>query len=55
MFEATYKAQIVPGLTVRPTYQYVMRPGGGVDNPERAGSQKIRDAHVFGVTSLVTF
>jgi len=55
VFEATYKAQIVPGLTVRPTYQYVMRPGGGVDNPERAGSQKIRDAHVFGVTTLVTF
>lgn len=50
--EATYKAQIVPGLTVQPTLQYVMRPNGG---PPEDGGRRIPNATIFGVTTVVTF
>lgn len=52
MIEATYKAQIVPGLTVAPTFQYVMRPNGG---PPEDGGSRIPNATIFGVTTIVTF
>lgn len=52
MIEATYKAQIVPGLTVAPTFQYVMRPNGG---PPEDGGPRIPNATIFGVTTIVTF
>ncbi|WP_020180489.1 carbohydrate porin [Methylopila sp. M107] len=50
--EATYKAQVLPGMTVAPTFQYVMRPGGG---PPEDGGPRIPNATVFGVTTIVTF
>lgn len=50
--EATYKAEIVPGLTVQPTLQYVIRPNGG---PPEDGGRRIPNATVFGVTTVVTF
>lgn len=52
MIEATYKAQIVPGLTVAPTFQYVMRPNGG---PPEDGGKRIPNATIFGVTTIATF
>lgn len=52
IIEATYRAQIVPGLMVQPTFQYVIRPGGG---PPEDGGRRIQNATVFGVTTLVTF
>lgn len=52
IIEATYKAQIVPGLTIQPTFQYVMRPNGG---PPEDGGDRIPNATVFGVTTIVTF
>lgn len=50
--EATYKAEIVSGMTLAPTFQYVMRPGGG---PPEDGGRRIPNATVFGVTTIVTF
>jgi porin len=50
--EATYKAEITPGLTVQPTLQYVMRPNGG---PPEDGGRRIPNATIFGVTTVVTF
>jgi porin len=51
--EVSYSAQIVPGLAVQPTFQYVVHPGGGIVDP---GSETaIRDAKVFGVTTTVRF
>jgi len=52
IIEATYRAQIVPGLVVQPTFQYIIRPGGG---PPEDGGRRIPNATVFGVTTLVTF
>jgi porin len=52
IIEATYKAQVVPGFTVQPTLQYVIRPGGG---PPEDGGARIPNATVFGVTSIITF
>jgi porin len=53
IIEATYKAQIVPGLTIQPTLQYVMRPGGGPR--EDGGGKRIPNATAFGVTTVMTF
>ncbi len=50
--EVTYKAQVVPGLTVAPTFQHIIRPGGG---PPEDGGKRIPNATVFGVTTIVTF
>lgn len=52
IIEATYRAQIVPGLVLQPTFQYVIRPGGG---PPEDGGKRIPNATIFGVTTLVTF
>ena len=52
MIEAIYKAQIAPGLTIAPTFQYVFRPGGG---PPEDGGPRIPNATIFGVTTIVTF
>ena len=48
LVEATYQAQIVPGFTVQPDAQYVVRPGGGIPDPTSASFRPIRDAAVFG-------
>ncbi|MFC3692919.1 carbohydrate porin [Chenggangzhangella methanolivorans] len=52
IIEATYKAQLLPGFTVQPTLQYVVRPGSG---PPEDGGKRIPNATVFGVTTVVTF
>ena len=52
----SYLAQIRDGFAVLPTFQYVMHPGGGADNPtDPAGGQPLRDAAVFGLRTLVKF
>ena len=52
--EATYQAQVTPWLMVQPDFQYVIRPGGGLPDPDRPG-RVIGDAAVFGLRSTVTF
>jgi porin len=55
LFEATYQAQVVPGFTLQPDFQYVIRPGGGIPNPLRPGFQPIRNAAVFGLRATIQY
>lgn len=55
LLEATYQAQIMPGWTVQPDFEYVFHPGGGVVNPLNPASGRIPDAAVFGVRSTIQF
>jgi porin len=54
--EATYSAQIMPGWTVQPNFQYVMRPGGGVADPsDPTGVRRVRNAAIFGVRTVLKY
>ncbi len=55
LVEATYQAQLVPGLTLQPDLQYVVRPGGGIPNPLRADLKPIPDALVVGLRATVQY
>ncbi|MDQ2804599.1 MAG: carbohydrate porin [Pseudomonadota bacterium] len=52
--EATYQAQVAPWWQVQPDVQYVLRPGGGILNPDGSG-RKVGNALVLGVRTVVTF
>ncbi|WP_374306212.1 carbohydrate porin [Methylocella sp.] len=54
LVELTYSAQIVPGFTVQPVFQYVFNPGAGASNPNNP-TQRIPDAAVFGLRTNITF
>ena len=51
--EATYQAQIAPWLQVQPDLQYVMSPGGGVNNP--VTGRKLGNEVICGIRSNITF
>jgi porin len=54
LVEVSYTAQIVPGFSIQPDFQYFWNPGGKVadpDNPDAA----VGDAAVFGVRSTVNY
>lgn len=55
VIEVTYQAEIVPGWTVQPDFQYAFRPGGGVANPRSAGPVRVKDAAVFGLRSSIRY
>ena len=50
--EATYQAEVVPGFTVQPDLQYVMRPGGGL--PDAQG-RRLRNATVLGLRATINY
>ncbi|MCE4222668.1 carbohydrate porin [Methylobacterium sp. C25] len=52
VLELTYQAEIVPGLTVQPDFQYVMRPGGGLVDDQ---GNRIRNAAVFGLRTTINY
>ncbi|WP_442919103.1 carbohydrate porin [Methylobacterium sp. Leaf118] len=52
VIEATYQAEIVPGFTLQPDLQYVMRPGGGLPD---AGGRRIRNATVVGLRATINY
>lgn len=54
VLELTYQAQIIGSIQVQPVFQYVIRPGGGIPNPDRS-TERLRDAAIFGVRTNVTF
>ena len=51
--EATYQAQIAPWLQLQPDVQYVISPGGGIDNA--ATGRKIGNELIFSLRSNITF
>ncbi len=55
LLEATYQAQIVPGLFIQPDFQYVFHPGGGAIDPLNPFVGRIPDAAVFGLRTVVKF
>ncbi|HEY0293538.1 MAG TPA: carbohydrate porin [Hansschlegelia sp.] len=55
VIEATYRAEIVPGLTVQPTAQYVVNPGASVIDAGEGPARRLPDATVFGVATIVRF
>ena len=56
ILEVTYQAQVVPGLSVQPVFQYIKHPGGHAPDPlSPGGLAPIRDAQVFGVRLSVKY
>jgi porin len=56
ILEVTYAAEVQPGVTVQPVFQYVVHPGGGVVDPnDPTQTRRIRDAAVFGVRTTINF
>lgn len=55
MVEVTYQAQIVPGWTVQPDFQYIFRPGGGVVNPRSPVMALEKDAAVVGLRTTIRY
>ena len=56
LLEAIYEAHVLPGWLVQPFVQYVIRPSGGIANPnDPAGIARIGDAAVFGITTTLKY
>ncbi|MGE4480774.1 carbohydrate porin [Acidocella sp.] len=54
LIEATYQAQATPWLVLQPDIQYVINPGGGIDDPDDT-SKKLGNELVIGLRGIVTF
>ncbi len=52
--EASYVYQLRPWWQVQPDFQYVFRPGGGVENPNRPGT-RVGDELVLGLRTNLLF
>jgi len=52
--EVMYQWQIAPWWQVQPDFQYIINPGGGIVNPERA-NERIGDEAVFGLRTVIVF
>lgn len=56
LLEIIYEAHIKPGWLIAPYFQYVVRPSGGIPNPnDPTGTSRIGDAAVFGVTTTLKY
>lgn len=56
LLEIIYEAHIKPGWLIAPYFQYVVRPSGGIPNPNNpTGVSRIGDAAVFGVTTTIRY
>ena len=54
LLELTYQAQIMPGWTVQPDFQYFWHTGGHIEDPLNPGAA-IANAAVFGVRTTVNY
>jgi porin len=52
--EATYQIQVAPWWQLQPDFQYFIRPGGGIPDPNNP-IVRIGNEAVFGLRSAVTF
>ena len=55
LLEVTYQAQIIPGWTIQPDFQYVIRPSGGIPNDRDPNGTVIKNAAIFGIRSTMRF
>ncbi len=53
VIEATYQASLTAAFSLQPFFQYVIRPGGNVADPNNGS--RIRNAAIFGVRAAATF
>jgi porin len=52
--EATYQYQVAPWWQLQPDFQYVIRPGAGIPDPNNPTALLGNEA-VFGIRSVITF
>jgi porin len=52
--ELSYQAQIVPGWTLQPNFQYVIHPGGHISDPDRP-ERAISNGAIFGVRTTIAY
>lgn len=52
--EVTYQYQVAPWWQLQPDFQYVIDPGGGIQNPQHT-SQIVGNEAVFGLRTTITF
>ena len=52
VIEATYQAEVVPGFTLQPDLQYVMRPGGGLAGND---GRRLKNATVMGLRATINY
>ena len=55
LFEVSYTAQIVPGWTIQPDFQYMWHPGGNVPINSAPGAPAIPNATVVGVRTTINY
>lgn len=53
--EANYLFEVRRGFTLQPSIQYIIRPGGSVQNPLSATPATIKNATVLGVRGVVKY
>ncbi len=53
VLEVSYTAEVVPGLTIQPDFQYFWNPGGKV--PDDSGTKAVEDAAILGVRTVVNY
>jgi porin len=53
LLEVSYTAEIVPGWTLQPDFQYVWNTGGNV--PDDSGNRAVKDAVVIGARTTIDF
>ena len=53
-YELFYQLQVTPWLQLQPDFQYVVRPGGGVPDPNNP-ARRLRDEAVFGIRTNIVF
>lgn len=54
VLELNYTAEILPGVTVIPDFQYIWNPGGGVEDENRPGLA-VENAAVVGVRTQISY
>jgi porin len=54
MLEASYTAQIIPGFTIQPDFQYFWNPGGHAPDPNDP-AEAVPNAAVFGLRTTINY
>jgi porin len=53
--ELSYLAQIRPGWTLQPDFQYIVHPGGRLPHPDPSVDGALKNAMVFGLRSVIKY
>lgn len=55
VIELSYLAPVTPWLSMQPDLQYIVHPGGNVQNPENTDLDTANNAFVLGLRTTITF